>query len=207
MTRVIIIDDHPIVLEGLKNLLTAQPDISMAGYFNSGQSALEGLPEASPDVILLDINLPDTSGIDLCREISAKHKQVKIIALSIHNERAVVQSMLQNGAHGYVLKNAFGEEILQGIREIMNGHTFLCEATKQALEQAEDDDPDQVPLITRREKEVLRLIGKGCTTYEIADRLFISPHTVESHRKKLMEKFGVNNIASVIRLAMEYRLL
>lgn len=202
-----IIDDHPIVLEGLKNLLEVQPDITIDGYFSSGESALEGLAASRPGVILLDIHLPDVNGINLCRTISEKYKEVRIIALSVHNERAVIKSMLQSGAAGYILKNASGEEILEGIREVVRGRKYLCSAARQLLDTASDDDPDEVPLITRREREVLKLVGKGLTTAEIADRLFISPHTVESHRKKLMEKFGVSNITSVIRLATEYHLL
>ena len=207
MINVIITDDHPIVTEGIKNLLNDQPDIRITGCFVNGAATLLALPHTFADVILLDINLPDINGITLCKKIKQEMEDVKIVALSIHNERAVIRSMLQNGADAYVLKNALGDEILQAIRTVYDGGTYLCNATRQALEGAAADELSTVPHITRREKEILQLVGKGHTTQQIASDLFISPHTVESHRKKLMEKFGVNNMASVVKMATDYHLL
>lgn len=207
MINVIITDDHPIVTEGIKNLLSSQPDIRLTGCFTDGAGTLSALPNAMVDVILLDINLPDINGIALCKKIKQELEDVKIIALSIHNERAVIRSMLQNGADGYVLKNALGEEILLAIRTVFDGANYICSATRQTLDSAATDEPATVPHITRREKEILQLVGKGYTTQQIAGDLFISPHTVESHRKKLMEKFGVNNMASVVKMATDYHLL
>jgi DNA-binding NarL/FixJ family response regulator len=115
--------------------------------------------------------------------------------------------MLQNGASGYVLKNALGNEIIRAIYAIMDGEEYLCSSTKEALKNADMELLKAIPRITRREKEILQLIGKGLTTMQIADQLFISTHTVESHRKNLMEKFGVNNTTSVVKLASEYKLL
>lgn len=207
MIKVIIIDDHPIVIDGLKNLFFTHEDISLISSYKSGKEALDALKETEVDVILLDINLPDMNGINLCSDLKRLRPSLKIIALSLHNEHAVIRSMLQNGALGYVIKNAPGDEILDAIRTVAHGQKYLCSATRTTMANAEADQHITVPLITRREKEVLQLIGKGLTTQQVADQLFISPHTVESHRKKLMEKFEVNNIISVIKLATDYRLL
>ncbi|WP_257670706.1 response regulator [Parapedobacter tibetensis] len=207
MVNVIVIDDHPIIMDGLKNLFDSHADIHPTGFFSNGHSVLEQLGEIDVDVALLDINLPDVNGINLCKEIKEKHPEIAIVALSLHNERPVIRSMIKNGAKGYVLKNAPGEEIIEAIHRVYNGHTYYCSATQQVMADADAAHLDTVPLITRREREVLQHIGKGLTTQEVADKLFISTHTVESHRKKLMEKFEVKNIISVIKLATEYGLL
>lgn len=207
MMKIVVIDDHPIVMDGLKNVFANHPQIEVVGYYSDGQSGFEALQNTKARVILLDINLPDTNGISLCHQIKAKYPHLDIVALSLHNERPVIKSMLKNGAKAYVLKNAPGQEIIDAIEAVYHGRTYYCSATKLALEDADASHLETVPLITRREREVLKLIGEGLTSQEVADKLFISTHTVESHRKKLMEKFEVKNIISVIKLASEYGML
>ena len=207
MIKVIVVEDHPIMVEGLKNILRNDPTISVVGDFGNGKSVLQALEKQQPDVILMDVNLPDTSGINLTMEIKKKYEDIKIIALSIHDEQPVIHSMLKNGASGYVLKNALGNEIIRAINAVMDGEEYLCSSTREALKNADMELLKAIPRITRREKEILQLIGKGLTTIQIAEQLFISTHTVESHRKNLMEKFGVNNTTSVVKLAAEYKLL
>lgn len=207
MIKVIIVDDHPIVLEGLKNLLSNREDIMLAGYFETGKAGLQGIEQLQPDVVLLDINLPDISGMDISKQIRKKDKDVRIIALSVHNEQPVIKSMLQYGVNGYVLKNSVGQEIVLAIHKTMEGQTYLCQKTQEIMRNNRDNGLVEIPRITRREKEILELIGKGLTTGQIAEQLFISTHTVESHRKNLMGKFEVNNMTSVIRLATEYNLM
>ncbi|MDR0793191.1 MAG: response regulator transcription factor [Chitinophagaceae bacterium] len=206
MINVAIVDDHPIVLEGLKNILSNREDIRVTGYFNTGNAALHSYTLLNTNVLLLDINLPDINGVELCRQIRKTDKDVRIIALSVHNERPVVKSMLQSGANGYILKNSVGEEIVQAIHKTMAGETYICNKTREVLRNI-DEGLSEIPRITRREKEILMLIGKGQTTGQIAETLFISAHTVETHRKNLMNKFDVNNMTSVINLAKEYSLL
>ncbi|ACU59878.1 response regulator transcription factor [Chitinophaga pinensis] len=207
MIKVVVVEDHPIMVEGLKNILRSDAGIEVSGAYGDGKSALQALEKGQPDVILMDVNLPDISGVNLCGEVKKKYEDIKIIALSIHDEQPVIHSMLQNGASGYVLKNALGNEIIHAIYAIMDGEEYLCSSTKEALKNADMELLKAIPRITRREKEILQLIGKGLTTMQIADQLFISTHTVESHRKNLMEKFGVNNTTSVVKLASEYKLL
>jgi DNA-binding NarL/FixJ family response regulator len=207
MIRVFITDDHPIVLEGIKNLLSGREDIDLAALCSSGEATLKAFTVQEPDVLLLDINLPDISGVELCKQIRKRYKTVKIIALSVHNERPVIGSMLQHGINGYVQKNAFGDEIINAIHRVMEDEIYFCSQTREVMESKEVSSLAQLPKITRREKEILQEAAKGNTTAQTAQILFISTHTVESHRKNLMEKFEVNNMASVIKLAMEYQLL
>ncbi len=205
--KVFIIDDHPIVLDGLKNLLEARPEIEVTGIFDRGDTMLAALENQVPDAMLLDINLPDASGVVLCQKVKQKWPSVKIVALSVHNEKSVIMSMLQNGASAYVLKNAIGQDIIAALHAALNGQIYMCPGTQKVLSSSESTEQKQIPRLTRREKEILQLIGQGYTTQQIAGVLFISTHTVESHRKNLMEKFGVPNTATVIKHATDLGLL
>jgi|SRR5699024_4394696 len=207
MIQIAITDDHPIVLEGLKNLIEAQDDMQLMGLFTNGADTLKALKKQVPDVLLLDINLPDISGIELSKQLCESYPDICILILSIHNEKAVIGSVLQNKVNGYLLKNSEGKEIVQAIHHVMKGETYLCRQVREIWNNNEDDSLDTVPIITRREKEILVLIAEGLTSSQIADRLFISTHTVDSHRKNLMEKFRTNSITVVIKLAAEYSLL
>ncbi|MGS2760959.1 response regulator [Sinomicrobium sp. M5D2P9] len=197
MIKIAITDDHPMITQGLYHLLSTENDLQVIASFSSGTQLLDWLSEKSVDVILLDIYLPDGNGLDLCHKISSLYPETRIIAISGQDEGIVVSQMLQNGALGYVLKNAESEEITEAIRAVFRGEKYLCTRTKTSLQKLENHPPE-IPKITRREKEVLVLIAKGLTTLEVADKLFISPHTVESHRKNLMEKFERKSMTSVI---------
>ncbi|NML21916.1 response regulator transcription factor [Pseudoflavitalea sp. G-6-1-2] len=207
MIKVIIIDDHPIVLEGLKNLLSNRDDMSLAGYFENGKSGIEAIGKLDPNVVLLDINLPDIDGAEICRQLRKHDKDIRIIALSVHNERTVIKNMLNSGANGYVLKNSVGEEIITAIHTTLNGNNYLCRKTKEIMAQVSENDLAEIPKITRREKEILELVSQGLTTTQIAEKLFISMHTVESHRKNMIEKFDVASMTAVIKLASKYGLI
>lgn len=204
--KVAITDDHPIVAQGLQLVLTNETDIEVVGVFPNGSQLLKGLQNQIIDVLLLDIYLNDTSGLDLCKQLSVSYPEMKIVAISGQDESMVISQMLQNGAKGYVLKNAENEEIVEAIRKVDNGTRFLCKRTQEILSKA-DAPLNEIPKITRREKEVLMLISEGKTTIEIADQLFISPHTVESHRKNLMEKFQTKSTASVVNLVKKLGLI
>ena len=205
--KVFIIDDHPIVLDGLKNLLETREEMEVTGMYDLGETMLAALEDNAPDAMLMDINLPDVNGITLCQKVKQKCPSVKVVALSVHNEKTVIMGMLQSGASAYVLKNAIGEDIIAALHAAMNGQIYMCRGTQKVLSSSEGSDLKEVPRLTRREKEILQLIGKGYTTQQIAGALFISTHTVESHRKNLMEKFGVPNTATVIKLATDFGLM
>lgn len=202
--KVFITDDHYMVVEGIRSILQLEKNIEWMGHAMTAASCLAFLQSQQPDVLLLDINLPDKSGIDLCKEIKAKYPDIQILGLSSFNQQSYIQKMMQNGASGYVLKNASIEEIVNAIESAMNGEVFLSD---QASIVVDENKNALIPVITRREKEVLMLIAKGLTNKEIADKLFISTTTVDTHRKNLLAKFQVKNTASLISLATQNELL
>jgi DNA-binding NarL/FixJ family response regulator len=193
-----------MVIEGIRSLLQDEKDIEWIGHASNAASCLAFLQKQQPDVILMDINLPDKSGIDLCKEVIGNYPSVFVIGLSTFNQQSFIQKMMDNGASGYVLKNATQSEIMEAIHTVMKGKTYLSEEASQSLRKMNESD---IPLLTRREKEVLGLIAEGLTNSEIAQKLFISVATVDTHRKNLLAKFQAKNIASLIRLAMQNQLI
>ena len=202
--KVFIVDDHYMVIEGIRSLLKNEKGIDWSGHATNANSCLAFLQQQQPDVILMDINLPDKSGIDLCKEVKEKHPSVFIIGLSTFNQQSFIQKMMDNGASGYVLKNATQAELMEAIEVVANGKTFL---SNEAALSLRSKDKSEIPVITRREKEVLELIAEGLTNNEIAQKLFISPSTVDTHRKNLLIKFDAKNTASLIRLAAQHQLI
>ena len=207
MIKVAITDDHPLLLEGLKNILNNDETIAVVDCFKDVSEMNAGLAKQAVDILLLDINLADSNSIELIKPLKKKYEKLQIIMLSVHNELPVINSTLSEGALGYIQKNASVAEILEGIHTVYEGKTFLCAKTTSVLAEKSSEGLSQVPKLTRREKEVLAEAAKGLTTNQIAEKLFISPHTVESHRKNLIEKFQTANLSSAIKLAIEYRLL
>lgn len=207
MIKVAITDDHPLLLEGLKNILGNNNTIDVVNCFTSVSEMNAGLAKQAIDILLLDINLVDTNSIELIKPLKKKYPNLQIIMLSVHNELPVINSTLAEGALGYIQKNASVSEILEGITTVYSGERFLCSQTRSVLEKKSADGLRQVPRLTRREKEILAEAAKGLTTNQMAEKLFISPHTVESHRKNLIEKFQTSNLSSAIKLAIEYGLI
>ncbi|HCO86479.1 MAG TPA: DNA-binding response regulator, partial [Arenibacter sp.] len=151
-----------------------------------------------PNIILLDINLPDISGIELCKEIKTKYPKIGIIGLSSYNQQSYINKIMDNGASGYVLKNATKEELLDAIETVMEGEKYLSDEAALIVKK---NVGSKIPIITRREKEVLSLISEGLTNNQIATKLFISITTVDTHRKNLLAKFEAKNTATLIRMA------
>ncbi|MBK7650780.1 MAG: response regulator transcription factor [Flammeovirgaceae bacterium] len=204
MTKVFITDDHYMIVEGIRSLLQNEDGIEWTGHAMNAASCLAFLKNNQPDVILMDINLPDKSGIDLCKEVKTMFPLIHIIGLSSFNQQSYIQKMLDNGASGYVLKNATREELVEAIEMVMQGDKFLSDEAASAVKR---NDDAKIPIITRREKEVLVLIADGMTNNQIADKLFISATTVDTHRKNLLTKFHAKNTATLIRLAAQYQLI
>jgi DNA-binding NarL/FixJ family response regulator len=202
-TKVFIVDDHYMVIEGIRSLLQNEKKIEWAGHATNAASCLSFLQNQLPDVILMDISMPDKSGIELCKEVKVKYPSVFIIGLSTFNQQSFIQKMLDNGASGYVLKNASKEEILEAIEQVAKGKTYLSFEASQSMRVK----PGNNFVLTRREKEVLGLIADGLTNNEIAQKLFISSTTVDTHRKNLLSKFEVKNVASMIRAAAQLQLI
>lgn len=202
-TSVFIVDDHYMVIEGIRSLLQNEKNIEWAGHASNAGSCLAFLKQRLPDVILMDINLPDKSGIDLCKEVKERYPSVFIIGLSTFNQQSFIQKMMDNGASGYVLKNATQDELLEAIATVIKGKIYMNEEVSQTLRKSDSG----TIVLTRREKEVLDLIAEGMTNAEIASKLFVSVTTVDTHRKNLLAKFDARNIASLIRTAARLQLI
>lgn len=203
-TKIFIVDDHYMVIEGIRSLLQNEKSIEWMGHAMTAASCLAFLDRQLPDVILMDINLPDKSGIDLCKEVKTKYPSSFIIGLSTFNQQSFIQKMMDNGASGYVLKNATQEELMEGIEMVMRGKTYLSDEAALSLQK---NNNSEVPILTRREKEVLELIADGMTNAEIAGKLFISVTTVDTHRKNLLAKFEAKNVASMIKAAVQMQFI
>ena len=203
-SKVFITDDHYMVVEGIRSLLQHEPDIEWMGHAMNAASCLAFLQQQQPDIILMDINLPDKSGIDLCKEVLEKYPGIYIIGLSTFNQQSFIQKMIDNGASGYVLKNATQQELMEGIHTVMSGRQYLSHEAAQSLRKSSSGN---TPVLTRREKEVLELIADGLTNNEIAEKLFISSTTVDTHRKNLLAKFEAKNIAALVKMAVHMQLI
>jgi len=204
--KIIVVDDHPIVTEGVKALLNNQADLIVLETFDHGLACLPYLEVNQVDVVLLDISLPDTNGIELCLKIKSINPKICVIVLSNHAERSLILSIMQNGASGYMLKNSPVDEIKQCITNALNGELAFTKAVQQIILKPTLNELKKQPKITKREKQVLLLIAEGKTTAKIAEALFLSPATVETHRHNLMQKFEVKNAIELLK-AVQNQLL
>ena len=214
MTNILIADDHAMFADGISSILDTEADINVIGKCLDGPSVLEFLKANKVDVLLLDVNLPGMSGIDVCKTVTAKHPEVKVIAISMFNEESFVTEILNNGAKGYVLKNTGRDELLKAINTVLTGKSYFSDDVTETIMKGlmnqrtgSKKTKKELPKISRREKEVLDLIVKEHTTQEIANKLFISLKTVESHRSNLLAKMNARNTAGLVRITMENNLL
>lgn len=207
MIRVFIVDDHPVVIEGIHSLLQNEKDIEWAGQAMNAQSCLGFFINNTANIVLMDINLPDMNGVELCAVMKEKYPGVFILGLSTFNQGLYIKKMMENGASGYILKNSSKEELLKAIHAVCDGCIYFSGEVGEALEQYKKSSVKELPVLSRREKEVLELIAEGYTNPQIAEKLFISPFTVDSHRKNLIAKLNVKNTATLIRIAVEHKLI
>lgn len=205
--RLVILDDHPVVLEGLVNVLSKRNVFEIAGAFTNAHDFLQFFSAGKADVVLLDIILPDGNGMDLCRQIKKTAPETIVLALSNHDQRSAVMKMLENGASGYLLKNASIEELVNGILDSLNGQIVFSDAIKEIIARPGQAGAMEAPVLTAREQEILKLIAAGITTRRIAEMLFLSKFTVENHRKNLLQKFQIKNVAGLISAANQHGLL
>jgi DNA-binding NarL/FixJ family response regulator len=202
MIKVYIVEDHTVVVEGLRVLLQNETDITIAGSSGTAAACLEFFTSNKVDVLLMDINLPDMSGVELCQIVKMRHKEVMVLALSTFNQGIYMNKVLENGASGYLLKNITRQELIDGIKTVSNGGIYFSfeagKIYKSTLEKS-----SQQPVLTRREKEIVKLIADGLTNAQIAQHLFLSIDTVDSHRKNLYAKLNIKNTALLIRYALD----
>lgn len=198
--KVIVVDDHPMVIEGMRAMLQQIPYVELCATATHPFIALEEIEAHQPYLIITDINLPEINGIELTANIKKKYPEIKVIGMSTFNERSYISQMIQSGADGFLVKSASKEEIEKAISYVLDGRMFL--SVDVNMNTQERKELNNLPILTRREKEVLLLIAEGLTNPQIAEKLFISLHTVDSHRKSLLEKFDVNNTAMLINKAV-----
>ncbi len=205
--KIILADDHQIVRQGLRTLLSLEADMKVVGEAHNGFQTLKLAQELAPDVIIMDISMPDLNGIEATRQILAKSRQIKIIALSMHSDSLFVTNMLKAGARGYLLKDCALEELVQAIRTVVRETTYISPAVSEALIKdcaniwGGESISAQV-ILTTREREVLQLMAEGKTTLQIAHTLGVSTKTVEAHRKQLMNKLGLHSVAELTKYAI-----
>jgi len=210
--NILIVDDHQIVIDGLRTLLEEENAISGIWEALDGKQAMDVMQQADVGLVLLDINLPDTDGFELCRKIKAENEAIKVIALTMHSNPAYISRMVKAGVDGYLLKNTGKAELLQAIHEVAAGGRYFSQEVTGSLiagmQQGRQPRPAGfIQKLTRREKEVLHLIIDEHTTEEIADKLFISPATAISHRKSLLRKLNAKNTAGLVKAAYEFGLI
>ena len=205
MISVFIIDDHEMIIEGIHSLLKNERDIEWIGSAKHPDELMHFLKTRQPDVLLMDINLPGKNGLDLCLEVKDKYPAVDIIGLSTSFQSSVIRKMRENGASGYLLKDVSKKEILTALHEVSQGRTYVSFSVSEVLKQT--TPADGLPVLTKREKEILGLIAEGMTNQEIADKLFLTCSTVDTHRKHMLTKFKVKNTAALVKIAVTNHLI
>ncbi len=207
MIRVFIVDDHPVVIEGIHSLLQNENDIAWMGQAMNAQSCLGYFINNTADVVLMDISMPGMEGVELCGLMKEKYPGIMILGLSSFNQGLYIKKMMDNGASGYILKNSSKEELIKAIHAVQEGSVYFSGEVGMALKAYEKSSAYALPILTPREKEILELIAQGYTNPQIADKIFLSHFTIDSHRKNLLAKLAVKNTASLIRLAVEKKLI
>src|SRR5690606_18034254 len=201
--RIIICDDHPLITEGIHSFITQKEDLQVVGTAGSAVELMNILSEKTADILLLDVNLPDENGIDVCMEVKNKYPDIRILGLSNFNERSVIIRMLNNGASGYLVKSESVNVVEQAIRHIYEGGVYFGKEAQNTLTSLTKTELMEMPPITKREKEVLQYLDQGLTSPAIAEKMYISSLTVDSHRKNLLRKFNVSKTINLLQKAKE----
>jgi DNA-binding NarL/FixJ family response regulator len=207
--NVYLVDDHRILRDGLHMLLELQKDIRVIGEAEDGRNAIEGILTTKPDVVLMDITMPELNGIDAAQLILFKLPQTRIIILSVHSDREHIYRALQAGAKGYLLKESAGDEVVRAVRAVFNGRQYISQKLSEVLPPDyahELQERSPIELLSAREREVLQLTVEGATSAAIAEKLSLSPKTVDTYRSRLMEKLGVQNLPELVRFAIKHGL-
>jgi len=207
--KVLIVDDHAIVRHGLSRSIQQQEDMEVIGQASDGRVAVELAKKLAPDVVLMDVSMPYLNGIEATREIIRESPDTRVIALSMHSAKRYVREMFRAGASGYLLKDCEFDELVQTIRLIADGQTYISPSISRivvenyARNATPEDRENAFSVLTQREREVLQLMAEGNSTKQIAMRLFISPKTVEAHRLRIMNKLDIDNVALLTKYAIQ----
>jgi len=205
--KIVLADDHSIVRQGLRALIEKQSDMRVIGEASNGRETVAMAGELLPDVILMDVSMPDMNGIEATRRIRTAFPEIKVLALSMHSDRRFAIEMLRAGAYGYLLKDSAFEEMAHAIRAVMSGHTYLCHkiadiVIRDYMDITTKGEVSVFSALTVREREVLQLIAEGKSTKEIASILGVSVKTIETHRQQMMEKLDIHSVAELTKYAI-----
>ncbi|MFD0978450.1 response regulator transcription factor [Tropicimonas aquimaris] len=203
-TRVLIVDDHPMVAEGIEAILETYPDIEVVGTLSNGREAVDQVAALKPDVVLMDLNMPEVNGLSATEMLMEDHPDLRVLILSMHDSPEYISTALSHGAKGYVLKDVPTDAIKEAIDRVMAGEQYLCTGATTALRPS--DGAGREPL-TSREQTILLQLAQGKSNKEVANTLDISVRTVETHRKNIKRKLGISSTAGLTRYAMEHGVL
>jgi DNA-binding NarL/FixJ family response regulator len=205
--KTVIVDDHPIVISGIAGLLADLENIKITQKFESGITLLDYIEDHHVDLILMDIFLPVINGVDLCKTIKQKYPKIVIIGMSSQSERSLVMQFIQNGGNGYILKNASFDEFKGCIYKAIEGEIVFSEEVRMIISQPLSEDLERIPGLSRRERDIALLLSKGKSTQEIADDLFLSFLTVQTHRRNILQKYKMKNVAELIAFLLKNNML
>ena len=205
--KILLADDHKIVFDSLKSLLDRQPDMEVVGGAENGRVAVEQVHELKPDVVIMDVTMPNLNGIEATRQITGQYPEIKVVALSMHADKQFVTGILSAGASGYLTKNCSFDELVKAVRLVAENKKYLCPdvtgiVIEESLSGASDKGSSAADLLTSREREILQLLAEGKTIKQIAELLFLSIKTIYTHRDQIMKKLHVENMAELTKLAL-----
>ncbi len=209
LTRVFILDDHPIVREGVAQLIERESDMTVCGQASDGQTALDEIASLAPDVAVIDLTLEGMNGLQVIKRVTQQHKNARVLVLSMHDEQVYAARALRAGAMGYVMKQEATKRVVSAIREIMDGHVSLSEAAVERLRNSPSGHPHLTPVtpidtLSNRELEVFQLIGQGFKTGQIGEQLHVSGKTIETHREHIKEKLNLADGTELVQHAIEW---
>lgn len=211
--RILIADDHAMIRDGIKNLVRQNKDLVIVGEAVDGKQTLELFEELKPDLLIMDISMPDKNGMEVSKEILAKNPTANIVILSMYNDEDYISRCLEYGVKGYVVKSESGNELEYAIKSVLSGNNYFSRLAQEAIFKKYTNNVIQksqhknAVQLTRREVEIVILISEGLTSQQMADKLFISPRTVETHRANLMKKVGVRNVVELVKKAVALKLI
>ncbi len=208
VTKILLADDHTIVRQGLKLIISSHADLQVIGEAANGREVLELAEKLKPDVILMDVAMPELNGIEATRRLREVSPRTKVLVLSMHKEAVYVREILKAGARGYILKDAIDTELISAIQSVARGDGYISPAISGTLlSDYRQNLTNPLDLLSSREREVLQLIAEGKTNKEVATRLNLSVYTVDSHRGKIMEKLNLHSTGELVRFAMKQGLV
>lgn len=212
MPRIALVDDHQILRQGLRVLLERQPDFRVVGEAANGRDAVQLVRDLAPDMVIMDVAMPELNGVDATRQVIDANPTTKVLALSMHADKGIVQDILRAGAAGYLLKESAYEELVSAIRVILTGQIYMSQKItslmmKDYMQHLDDRQARRSSLLSPREREIWQLLAEGHSNQDIADRLHLSVRTVETHRKNLLEKLGVTSVAELTKMAIREGLI